>query len=51
MSLIGNVTIGHNGDNMKWLGLGATNLSRATKLTGSKLANKPTNTHLFYIMC
>ena len=41
----------HNGDNMKWLGFGATNLSHATKLTGSKLANKPTNTQLFYIMC
>ena len=38
-------------DNMKWLGFGATNLSHATKLTGSKLANKPTNTQLFYIMC
>ena len=36
---------------MKWLGFGATNLSNATKLTGSKLANKPTNTQLFYIMC
>jgi len=41
----------HNGDNMKWLGFGATNLSHATKLTGSKLANKPTDTQLFYIMC
>lgn len=40
-----------NVDNMKWLGFGATNLSHATKLTGSKLANKPTNTQLFYIMC
>ena len=43
--------IAYNGDNMKWLGFGATNLSHATKLTGSKLANKPTNTQLFYIMC
>jgi hypothetical protein len=40
-----------NVDNMKWLGFGATNLSHATKLTGSKLANKPTDTQLFYIMC
>jgi len=40
-----------NDGNMKWLGLGATNLSYATKLTGSKLANKPTDTQLFYIMC
>ena len=36
---------------MKWLGFGATNLSHATKLTGSKLANKSANTQLFYIMC
>lgn len=35
---------------MKWLGFEATNLSHATKLTGSKLANKPTNTQLF-ILC
>ena len=40
-----------NVDNMKWLGFGATYLSHATKLTSSKLANKPTNTQLFYIMC
>lgn len=40
-----------NGDNMKWLGFGATNLSHATKLTGSKLAKKSDNTQLFYIMC
>ena len=30
---------------------GATNISHATKQTGSKLANKPTDTQLFYIMC
>ena len=40
-----------NVDNMKWLGFGATNLSHATKLTGSKLAKKSDNTQLFYIMC
>lgn len=40
-----------NVDNMKWLGFGATNLSHATKLTGSKLAKKSNNTQLFYIMC
>ena len=39
-----------NDYNMKWLGFGATNLSHATKLTSSKLANKPTNTQLF-ILC
>ena len=38
-------------DNMKWLGFGATNLSHATKLTGSELANKLTDTQLFSIMC
>jgi len=38
-------------DNMKWLGFGATNLSHATKLIGSKLAKKSDNTQLFYIMC
>jgi len=36
---------------MKWLGFGATNLSHARKLTGSKLAKKSDNTQLFYIMC
>jgi len=40
-----------NVDNMKWLELGATTLSYATKLTGSKLAKKSDNTQLFYIMC
>jgi hypothetical protein len=36
---------------MKWLGFGATNISHATKLIGSKLAKKSDNTQLFYIMC
>ena len=36
---------------MKWLGFGATNLSHATKITGSELAKKSDNTQLFYIMC
>jgi hypothetical protein len=36
---------------MKWLGFGATNVSYATKLTGSKLAKKTHDTQLFYIMC
>ena len=43
--------MGGNVDNMKWLGFGATDLSHATKLTGSKLAKKSDNTQLFYIMC
>ena len=40
-----------NDDNMKWLGFGATNLSHATKIIGSRLAKKSDNTQLFYIMC
>jgi len=45
------LTLAGNGDNMKWLGFGATNLSHATKLTGSTLAKKTHDTQLFYIMC
>lgn len=47
----GQVAMEHNVDNMKWLGFGATNLSQTTKLICSKLANKSTDTQLFYIMC
>ena len=48
---VNSASIDANVDNMKWLGFGATNLSNATKITGSKLAKKSDNTQLFYIMC